>query len=85
MTAKWQRVEVKLTVNQALRTEWLGQCLWPDEKLDIAEVSRRLLLEHLLWQESARNMVERTCPPETSYKPRRSAGSGTVQALPSPE
>jgi len=76
---------VKLTIHQALRTERLGQCLWPDEKLGIEEVSRRLLLEHLLWQESERNMVERTCPPETGFKPRRQADSGTVQVSPSPE
>jgi hypothetical protein len=36
----------------------MGECLWPTEKLDIGEISRRLLLEHLLWAESERNMVE---------------------------
>lgn len=57
MATHWQRVEVKLTLHQALRTERLGQCLWPEEKLDIGEVSRRLLLEYLLWAESERKLV----------------------------
>jgi hypothetical protein len=67
-----------------LRMERMGECLWPEEKLGIEEVSRRLLLEHVLWQESKRNMVERMCPSETGYKPRRRADPRAVQALPSP-
>jgi hypothetical protein len=46
---------VRLTVAQARRTERLG--LWP-EKLGREEVSRRLLLEHLLWAESERNLIQ---------------------------
>jgi hypothetical protein len=53
-----QQVVVRLTTAQVLRAERLGQCLWPTEKLDVGEIGRRLLLEHLLWAESERNMVE---------------------------
>jgi hypothetical protein len=53
-----QQVMVRLKSAQALRVEKLGECLWPTEKLDIGEISRRLLLEHLLWAESERNMAE---------------------------
>ena len=53
-----ERIMVRLTAAQALRCEKLGECLWPTEKLTVEEVSRRLLLEHLLWQESERDMVE---------------------------
>lgn len=34
------------------------QCLWPTEELGVSEVARRLLLEHVLWVESERGMVE---------------------------
>jgi hypothetical protein len=47
-----------LTVAQALRCEKLGTYLWPEERLSVGEISRRLLLEHLLWAESERNLVE---------------------------
>ena len=47
-----------ITPAQTLRMERAGECLWPTEELDIGEISRRLLLEHLLWQESERGMVE---------------------------
>jgi len=63
-----EQVTVRLTQHQVLRVEKLGECLWPQEKLDPAEVARRLLLEHVLWQESEHNMVERVCPTETSHK-----------------
>jgi len=53
-----QRVVVKLTMHQALRCEKPATYLWPQEKLDVGEISRRLLLEHLLWQESERNLIE---------------------------
>jgi hypothetical protein len=53
-----QRVVVKLTMHQALRCEKLATYLWPQEKLDVGEISRRLLREHLLWQESERNLIE---------------------------
>jgi hypothetical protein len=49
---------VRLTPAQALRCEKLAAYLWPTEKLEAGEISRRLLLEHLLWQESERNLVE---------------------------
>jgi hypothetical protein len=52
-----QQVVVRLTEHEALRCEKLGECLWPTEKLSVEEISRRLLLEHLLWVESERNMV----------------------------
>jgi len=68
-----EQVMVRLTQHQVLRAEKPGKCLWPEEKLGIEEVSRRLLLEHVLWQESERNMVERMCPTETSHKPSQRA------------
>jgi hypothetical protein len=49
---------VRLTPAQALRVERLAGCLWPTEKLDVGEISRRLLLEHLLWAESEHNLAE---------------------------
>jgi hypothetical protein len=49
---------VRLTQHQALRMQRLGQYLWSQEKLSVEEISRRLLLEHLLWQESERNLIE---------------------------
>ena len=49
---------VHLTAAQALRCEKLGEHLWPTRKLRVEEISRRLLLEHLLWAESEPNMVE---------------------------
>jgi hypothetical protein len=45
-------------VAQCLRCEQLGEKLWPQETLDVAEISRRLLLEHLLWQESERKLID---------------------------
>ena len=53
-----RQVVVDLTTNQALRCEKLGECLWPTEMLSVEEISQRLLLEHLLWAESQRGMVE---------------------------
>jgi hypothetical protein len=53
-----QQVMVRLKSAQALRVEKLGEYLWPTENLDIGEIGRRLLLEHLLWAESERNMAE---------------------------
>jgi len=41
-----QRV-VRLTVAQALCCEKLATYLRPQEKVDVGEISRRLLLEHL--------------------------------------
>ena len=41
------RIEVKLTHAQVLRAEQLGAVLWPFEKLDIGEISRHLLFEHM--------------------------------------
>jgi len=35
-------------VAQVLRCEKLATYLWPEEKLSVEEISRRLLLEHLL-------------------------------------
>jgi hypothetical protein len=49
---------VRLTPAQALRCERLATYLWPEERLSVEEISRRLLLEHLLWAESERNLVE---------------------------
>jgi hypothetical protein len=49
---------VRLTVAQAERCEKLATYLWPEEKLSVEEISRRLLLEHLLWAESERNLIE---------------------------
>jgi hypothetical protein len=53
-----QPITVRLTVAQALRCEKLATYLWTQEKLDVGEIIRRLLLEHLLWQESERNLIE---------------------------
>jgi hypothetical protein len=53
-----QPITMRLTVAQALRCEKLASYLWPEEKLTVGEISRRLLLEHLLWQESERNLIE---------------------------
>lgn len=58
MTVGRQPVVVRVTLAQALRMERIGECLWPTEKLSVGEISRRLLLEHLLWAESERNLVE---------------------------
>jgi hypothetical protein len=49
---------VRLTSAQALRCEKLATYLWPQEKLGVEEISRRLLLEHMLWVEPERNLVE---------------------------
>lgn len=53
-----QPVVVRLTSAQALRCEKLATYLWPQEKLGVEEISRRLLLEHMLWVEPERNLVE---------------------------
>jgi len=49
MTVGRQLVVVRLTPAQTLRMERMGECLWPTERLDIGEISQRLLLEHLLY------------------------------------
>jgi hypothetical protein len=56
---KRQCVTVRLSVAQVLRLERLGESLWPGEQLELGEVIRRLVLEHMLWAESERGMVER--------------------------
>ena len=56
---KRRQVVVKLTAYQALRTERLAESLWPEERLTISEISRRLLLEHLLFLEDQHRLVER--------------------------
>ena len=43
-----RQVMIRLTVAQVLRCEKLATYLWPEEKLSVEEISRRLLLEHLL-------------------------------------
>jgi hypothetical protein len=43
VVATRQRVTVRLTVAQALRCEKLATYLWPQEKLTVEEISRRLL------------------------------------------
>jgi hypothetical protein len=48
---------VRLTPAQALRTDLMGEALWPTEKLSAAEVTRRLALTQLLWADSERNIV----------------------------
>jgi hypothetical protein len=53
-----QPIIVRLTPAQALRCEKLATYLWPTEKLEVSEISRRLLLEHLLWAESERNLIK---------------------------
>jgi len=53
-----QVIAVRLTAQQALRCEKLAGYLWPEEKLSVEEISRRLLLEHLLWAESERNLIQ---------------------------
>jgi hypothetical protein len=58
MAAGRQPVVVRLKAAHGLRLERMGECLWPSEKLGIGEISRRLLLERLLWAESERNMVQ---------------------------
>ena len=56
MQWKHEEVVVRLTSNQAHRLRSLGWALWKEEHLEIAEISRRLLLEHLLWAESERGL-----------------------------
>jgi hypothetical protein len=51
-------VAITLTNQWAARTEKLRARLSPDEKLTIAEIGRRLLLEHVLWEESKSGFVE---------------------------
>jgi len=53
-----QPVVVRLTVAQTLRCEKLATYLWPQERLSVGEISRRLLLEPLLCAESERNLIE---------------------------
>jgi len=48
---------VRLTVAQRLRMEEMGATLWPTEKLSAGEVTRRLALLQLLWEESERGWV----------------------------
>ena len=68
-----QQVMVHVTAAQALRCEKLGEHLWRTEKLSVEEISRRLLLEHLLWAESERNIFE-TCASRRARSPRDPAG-----------
>ena len=37
---------------QTLRVERMGERLWPNERLGVAEVTRRLALTQLLWAQS---------------------------------
>jgi hypothetical protein len=55
-----RQVAITLTNRWAERTEKLGARLWPTENLTIAEIGRRLLLEHVLWVESKSGLVEDT-------------------------
>ena len=57
MVATRQPVTVRLTVAQRLRMEEMGATLWPTEKLSAGEVTRRLALLQLLWEESERGWV----------------------------
>ena len=43
-----QPVTVRLKTAQILRAERRATVLWPQERLDIGEISRWLWLEHLL-------------------------------------
>ena len=45
MMARRQQVVVKLKPAQLLWVERMDECLWPTEKLDRGEISRRLLRE----------------------------------------
>jgi hypothetical protein len=49
MSAKGQLtpITLRLTSHQAERCAKLATYLWPEERLDVSEISRRLLLEHL--------------------------------------
>ena len=72
---------VCLTAAPASRCEKLGQCLWPTEKLGVDEVARRLLLEHLLWAESERNLVESVRGfPQSDAEPWRKGPMGRRKA-----
>ena len=62
---------VRLTPAQALRCEKLATNLWPEERLSVGEISPRLLLEHLLWAESQRNLVERVWVSPQAVKARQ--------------
>ena len=53
-----RQVAITLTNQWAARTETPGARLGPTEKLSVEEIGRRLLLEHVLWAESERGMVE---------------------------
>jgi hypothetical protein len=73
MAVERQRVVVKLTMHQVLRCEKLATYLWPQERLDVGEIIR-LLLEHLLWQESERNLIESVrIVPQGAVRPYRKA------------
>ena len=53
-----RQIVLDLTPAQRRRCEKLGKCLWPTEELGVGEISRRLLLEYLLWAEPERGLVE---------------------------
>ena len=52
MQWKHEEVVVRVTANQAHRLRSLGWALWKEEHLELGEISRRLLLEHLLFVEA---------------------------------
>ena len=53
MLAKKEEVTLRPTLHQAYRVRRLERKLWTEKDLGIGEISRRLLLEHLLWPERA--------------------------------
>ena len=52
MQLKKKEAVVRLTSPQAYRVRRMGERLWTEEDLSLGEISRRLLLEHLLWAKS---------------------------------
>ena len=43
-----EEVVLRLTLHQAWRLRVLGERIWGEEELGLGEISRRLLLEHLI-------------------------------------
>ena len=50
-------VTICLTEGQAGRVQRLGEAIWKEEYLGLEEISKRLLLEYLLWAESERGLA----------------------------